>query len=532
MGLIDWKKAPPEKSPGFCPGGRRYLVGGIVKEWTGPAFEVVSSVYQPSAAGLERQKLGDCALLDESTALQALSAAEKAYDKGRGFWPTSPIETRIAALHHFLVRMKALRLEIARLIVWEIGKAWDDAVTEVDRTVEYGEQTIDALRSLDRESFALLRDGGYMARVRRSPFGVTLCMGPYNYPLNETFATLLPALIMGNPAVVKLPRLGMLCTLPLLEAFAESFPPGVVNVISGEGAAVVTPIIKSGKIDLLAFIGSAKTATVLKHLHPKANRLRCVLGLGAKNIGIVMEDADLDLAAREGVGGALTFNGQRCTALKLFFVHRKIADVFVEKLSAEMAKLKTGLPFESDVQLTPLPDPIMVDKMTRYVSDGISKGARVVNPQGGTSDRTYFHPALVYPVTSSMALWREEQFGPVVPVAVYDDVNEVIDYLAESDHGQQASVFGRSPSIMGPLVDALVNQVCRVNLNTRCRRGPDTFPFSGRKDSAEGTLSVHDALRVFSLRTLVALKDTPASDELMEELGAPGISRFLGSWQK
>lgn len=528
MGLIAWTKAPAERTPGFFAGGRRYLVGGEVRSWDGDGFDVVSSVFQPTATGMERLHLGHCALLDQATALQALAAAEKAFDKGRGLWPTASLKTRTDAMRKFLNRMKGLRLEIGRLIAWEIGKPWGDAHKEVDRTVEYGEQSIAALETLDAESREPLRDGGFLARVRRSPFGVSLCMGPYNYPLNETFATLLPALLMGNPVVVKLPRLGMLCTLPLLEAFADCFPPGVVNVISGEGPTVVSPIIQSGKIDLLAFIGSAKVATLLKHAHPKANRLRCVLGLGAKNLSIVLEDADLDLAAREGVAGALTFNGQRCTALKLFFVHRKVAESFVEKLSREMEKLKAGLPFEEGVQLTPLPEPGMVDKMKAYVDDALAHGARVVNPGGGTVDRTYFHPALLYPVTARMKVWREEQFGPVVPVAVFDDVNEVIDYLADSDHGQQASVFGRSPAVLGPLIDALVNQVCRVNLNTQCRRGPDTFPFNGRKDSAEGTLSVTDALRVFSLRTLVASPDTPESQAHLQALTAPGISRFLG----
>ena len=103
----------------------------------------------------------------------------------------------------------------------------------------------------------------------------------------------------------------------------------------------------------------------------------------------------------------------------------------------------------------------------------------------------------------------------------------MIDYLAGSDLGQQASVFGRDPKTLGGLIDALVNQVCRVNLNAQCRRGPDTFPFGGRKDSAEGTLSVTDALRVFSLRTLAAGVDRPDTRDLMERLAEGGFSRFL-----
>ncbi|HNC74219.1 MAG TPA: aldehyde dehydrogenase family protein, partial [Elusimicrobiota bacterium] len=261
--------------------------------------------------------------------------------------------------------------------------------------------------------------------------------------------------------------------------------------------------------------------------HPKPNRLRSVLGLGAKNAAIVLPDADLDLTVKEGVAGALTFNGQRCTALKIFFVHRSVADRFVSKMAEAVAALRRGLPFEDGVQITPLPDVAMVEKMGRYVENARSKGARVANPGGGESERTFFSPAVVYPVAPSMALWREEQFGPVVPVAAYESLDEVIDYLAGSDLGQQASVFGREPKALGGLIDALVNQVCRVNLNAQCRRGPDTFPFGGRKDSAEGTLSVTDALRVFSLRTLAAGVDRPETRDLMERLAEGGFSRFL-----
>ncbi len=103
-----------------------------------------------------------------------------------------------------------------------------------------------------------------------------------------------------------------------------------------------------------------------------------------------------------------------------------------------------------------------------------------------------------------MQLFSVEQFGPVVPVAVFDDVGEVFDYVVASNYGQQASIFGNDPAVIGPLVDVLANQVCRVNLNAQCQRGPDVYPFTGRKDSAEATLSVSDALRCFSIRSMVA----------------------------
>lgn len=529
MKPMEWIVSPPDRDPGIFQGGMRYLVDGKIHEWKGASFEVKSPIFQPSGGKLERRSLGHCALLDRETGMAALKAASRAYDRGRGAWPTSSVATRIRCITNFLDRMEKKRLDVARLITWEVGKPWADSVKEFDRTVAYGRDTVAALKELDRAGSRFVLDAGFLAQVRRSPYGVALCMGPYNYPLNEAYTTLLPTLIMGNTVIAKLPRLGMLCNMPILEAFAESFPPGVINIITGEGPTVVTPIVESGEVDLLAFIGSAGVANVLKHAHPRPNRLRSVLGLGAKNPGIILADADLDLTVKECVQGSLTFNGQRCTALKIIFVERKIADEFVARFSKAVAALKSGMPFEDGVWLTPLPEDRMVEKMKKYTDEALANGARVTNPDGGATDRTYFHPAVLYPVNAKMKVWHEEQFGPVVAVAPFDDVIEVLDYVAASPYGQQASVFGRDPKVVGRLVDALVNQVSRVNLNSQCQRGPDTFPFGGRKDSAEGTLSVSDALKVFSTRTLAAAKQTAEITDVIQAIIRGRHSEFLNT---
>ena len=188
-----------------------------------------------------------------------------------------------------------------------------------------------------------------------------------------------------------------------------------------------------------------------------------------------------------------------------------------------------GMPWAPEVRITPLPEPGKMEYLTGLIDDARARGARVVNGGGGTVQATLMHPAVVYPVAAGMRFYVEEQFGPVVPVAVFDDIDEPMNYVIESDYGQQVSLFGSDADVFASLIDPLVNQVCRVNLNSQCQRGPDTFPFTGRKDSAEGTLSVSDALRAFTIRTVVAAKENDANRAIIRSIVSARKSRFLST---
>jgi len=425
--------------------------------------------------------------------------------------------------------MREKRQEVVNLLMWEIGKTLKDSEKEFDRTCDYIVDTINSLKQLDRNSSGFVHEQGIMAQIRRVPYGVALCMGPYNYPLNETFSTLFPALIMGNTVVFKPAKYGVLLIRPLLEAFQQSFPPGVINIIYGRGRETVGSLMETGKVDVFAFIGTNKGANELKKLHPKPHRLKAILGLDAKNPAIVLGDADIDNAVSECVLGSLSFNGQRCTALKILFVHKTIVDEFTKKLSAEIARLKFGMPWEAGVSLTPLPEPGKTTYLTGLVEDAMLHGASVMNEYGGEIHNTFFYPAVLYPVNSKMKVYYEEQFGPVVPIVPFDKLEEAIDYVVNSNFGQQLSIFGKDSKTIARLIDLFSSQVGRINLNTQCQRGPDVFPFNGRKDSAEGTLSVADALRVFSIRTLVATKSSEPNKKIISDIIRNRESSFLST---
>jgi len=504
-----------------------YLVDGVLKTWTGETADVYSTIsstdtYKPTL-------LGSIPQLSEEQANEALNSACNAFDRGKGLWPTMKVVDRIACMDKFVAQMKTKREEIVNLLMWEIGKTLPDSQKEFDRTIDYIYDTIEAYKQMDRDSAKFKKNSGVNAHIRRGPLGVVLCLGPYNYPLNETFCLLIPALIMGNTAIFKPAKFGVLLISPLMEAFQNSFPKGVVNIIFGRGRTLATPIMKSGKIDVLALIGHSSSAKSLQTQHPKVNRLRLVLGLEAKNPGIVLSDADLDVAIEECIAGSLSFNGQRCTALKVLYVHEDIVEEFNKRFSARVDELSFGNPWEPGVKLTPLPEPNKPAYIQGLIDDAKKHGATILNTKGSETSENYIFPAVLYPVNKQMKVFHEEQFGPVVPIISFKNIEEPLDDIADSNYGQQVSLFGKDVQTLAPLIDNLVNLVCRVNLNSSCQRGPDVYPFTGRKDSAVSTLSVYDALRSFSIRTFVASKDNPYNNSILKELLEKKTSNFIST---
>ena len=502
-----------------------YLINGKINQWDGKQASVFSTLLC-DVSEKEPQLIGKTPEMSGDFALKALEAAHNAFNYGQGEWPTMKVYERINCMENFVEKMLTKREEIVKLLMWEIGKNLNDSRKEFDRTVEYINDTIEEYKVIDRKGATFQNKSGVRALIRRGPLGVVLCLGPYNYPLNETFALLIPAIIMGNTTIFKPAKHGVLLIAPLLEAFQESFPPGVVNIVFGRGREIATPIMKTGKIDVLALIGHSSSAISLQDLHPQKSRLRLVLGLEAKNPGIILKDADIDLTIKECISGTLSFNGQRCTALKILYIHEDIKDEFLDKFSKAVDELKLGLPWDNTL-LTPLPEPSKPKYITDLIDDAINKGAKIINKRGGEKQKNFVFPAVLYPVNKEMNVYKEEQFGPVIPIISFNNISTPIKDMSESNYGQQVSIFGKDVDTLGPIIDSMVNLVCRVNLNSACQRGPDIYPFTGRKDSAVATLSVHDALRSFSIRTFVASKDNELNKNILREMIDSKKSHFI-----
>ena len=510
-----------------------------------------------SAALLRPALIGRVPQYTASRSLSALDSAAKAWDGGSGAWPQMSLSDRIVAVERFLDELRSVREEMVHTLMWEIGKNRPDAESEFDRTVSFVRQCISVLRDPEGGEYNSKWEsvGAVRAFIRRGPIGVILCLGPYNYPLNETYAALIPALLMGNVVLMKVPTVGGLVHSLAMDAFAKSFPPGSVNFISGGGRATMPPLMETGKVDGLAFIGGSAAADDLILKHPEPHRLKTFLQLEAKNMAVFLPDVfsggneeRLERAADEAVAGALGYNGQRCTALKILFVPRSHGERFAKMVAERVERMRVGLPwqtFERDdhgggdgggkglySQITPLPNQKRVQYMRRLINDAVSKGAEVINSDGGqivggNNESTLMIPAVVFPCTPSMDIYQEEQFGPVVPIAEYDDLETVLSYAREGKYGQQASIFTTEDGTddAAKLVDRFSPVFGKININGQCGRSPDTLPFSGRRSSAMGVMSVTEALREFSVPTVVAYKARDGEAAIAKEI--QGQSRFM-----
>ena len=506
-----------------------HFMGGVKSAWTGARTPVTSPIFDASTG--QRAIIGSLPDMSEDDAAAAVEAAATAWDRGQGEWPQMSLAGRIAAVERFVAELGKVRTQMVNALMWEIAKSSKDAAAEFDRTMQFCAAAIAELKrdpTINQGFSQWSEISGFGVKTRRGPVGVMLGLAPFNYPLNEMYAMLIPALLMGNVAVLKLPAIGGLVHVLTADAIAASMPPGVVSFVSGSGRKTMGPIMATGLVDMLGFIGGTRGADALIKAHPAPHRLKVFAQLEGKNLGIILPDADLDAAAAACVTGALSYNGQRCTAVKLVVVHRSVHDAFLTKLLEKVEELKVGLPWEDKVNITPLPEPTKPAVLTDLIADALAKGGRVANASsgGGTVRGALYTPAIVEGVTKEMRLFVEEQFGPVVPVAAFDDISEVQTALKASWNGQQAAIFTSDAAAAAPLVDTLSTIVGRININAQCGRSPDAVPFSGRRSSAMGTMSVAEALRSFSIETVVAYPAADATSKTVAH-GLDGCTRFL-----
>ena len=450
------------------------LVNG---EWKSSEKEI--TIYSP----INQEELGTVPAMSQAEVDEAMQAARAALPAWRAL---SAVE-RAAYLHKTAAILERDKEKIGTILAKEVAKGIKAAIGEVVRTA-------DLIRYAAEEGLRItgqaMEGGGFeaasknkLAVVRREPVGVVLAIAPFNYPVNLSGSKIAPALIAGNVVMFKPPTQGSISGLLLAKAFEEAgIPAGVFNTITGRGSEIGDYIIEHKEVNFINFTGSTPIGERIGRL---AGMRPIMLELGGKDAALVLEDADLEHAAKQIVAGAFSYSGQRCTAIKRVIVLESVADTLVTLLQAEVAKLTVGDPFDN-ADITPVIDNASADFIWGLIEDAQEKGAQALTPIKREDNLLW--PVLFDQVTKDMKVAWEEPFGPVLPIIRVANVEEAIAFANESEFGLQSSVFTNDFKKAFGIAEKL--EVGTVHINNKTQRGPDNFPFLGVKGSGAGVQGI------------------------------------------
>eukprot|EP00898_Chlorokybus_atmophyticus_P008222 jgi/Chlat1/8400/Chrsp80S07834 len=407
-------------------------------------------------------------------------------------WARTPLYKRAELLHAAAKLMREHPKEMADTLVKEIAKPKKDAMSEVlrsadliDYTAEEGVRILGEGKLLMSDSFPGT-DRSKLCLSSKVPLGVVLCIPPFNYPVNLAVSKLAPAIIAGNSIVLKPPTQGAVAGLHMAQCFARAgFPPGLVSVVTGKGSEIGDYLTTHKLVNCISFTGGDTGLSISR----KAGMVPLQMELGGKDAAIVLEDADLALAAKHIVKGGYSYSGQRCTAVKLVLALAPIADELIRLVLEGMSKLKVGAP-EDDCDITPVISQSSADFIEGLVKDAEGKGAKLLQPYKREGNLIY--PLLIDNVTKDHRLCWEEPFGPVLPLVRVQTVEEALSIANNSNYGLQGCVFTQDINKAILVSDGM--ETGTVQVNAAPARGPDHFPFQGVRDSGIGSQGITNSI--------------------------------------
>lgn len=457
--------------------------------WVAPTAGRTEVVINPST----EEAIATVAVADEGDVDHAIAAARRAFDEGP--WPRMSPEERCDLLQRLHDRIAERRDELIALVIAEIGAAQPLAGRlHVDTPLEILRFCIDAARKRERvlplpPTVTRDRRGakvlGTSVKVRE-PAGVVSAITPFNFPFFLNLAKIAPALAVGCTMVLKPSPLTPLQALVFGDLADEvGLPPGVLNVVTGD-VEVGEQLTSDERVDLVTFTGSDLVgAAVMANAAPTLKGV--LLELGGKSPMIVRADADLDLAARAGIGQITTQAGQGCALLTRHIVHRAVYDDYLDRASKIAGAIKVGDPADPEVTMGPLIRASQRDRVEGYVAEGREAGARVAAGGQRPTDleRGFFYePTLLYDVESSMSIAQDEIFGPVGVVIPFDSDDEAIAIANDSRYGLAAGLWSADAGTAYEM--ALGIRAGRISINGGSGSFNPAAPFGGYKRSGIG----------------------------------------------
>lgn len=413
-----------------------------------------------------------------------------------GAWSAKSLHARVRILRKFQTLLIAERDEITRVLTQDCGKSRQDSLIElfitVDMLAQYCSQAPKWLRRRRVSS------GLYLFKrcfVEHRPYGVVAVIAPWNYPLTLALPPMLAALMAGNTVVLK-PSEVTAATGVLIEKLIQRVPELAPFVRVVHGGGKVGAALTQAKPDYIFVTGS--TPTGKRILQAAAENLTPVaLELGGKDAMIVLDDANIDAAARWGAWGAFFNTGQTCMAVERVYVVESKYDEFVQRAVEEAKKLQSGFSTEIDSPyfMGPITDPRQVAVIDEHLEDALSKGARVLT--GEKQQGMFYSPMVVVNVDHSMQMMREETFGPLMPIMKVRDEAQAVELANDNAFGLGASVWSKDIAHAKRIADQV--QASSVIINDSIAQfGVPMLPFGGIKDSGFGRTHGEEGLMQFT----------------------------------
>lgn len=391
--------------------------------------------------------------------------------------------------------------EFAHILSLEVGKPINEALVEVDRSIETLRLSAEEAKRIYGESVPLdagLNGKGFFAFTQRLPLGVVAAITPFNYPLNLTIHKIAPAIACKNTVIVKPPTEAPLAVMKFCELLDEEFPDGVVNVVTGYGSEIGDYLVCSAEVDKISFTGSVTTGMMISQ---KAGMKKVTLELGGNDPVIILNDADLDKAVKGVINGAFLNAGQVCMGVKRVIVEEGVADEFAEKLVEATEKLVMGNPLESTTTLGTLISQKAAMQVEEAVNNAVANGAEILT--GGKRDGAFYTATVIDNVTPDMDLVVRETFGPVAPIIRVNDLEEAIEVANATEYGLQAGVF--TNDYASAMRCAQEIEAGTVFINKQSTFRTDNMPFGGFKNSGVGKEGIKYAVEEMTKTKLIGL---------------------------
>ncbi|WP_110113856.1 aldehyde dehydrogenase family protein [Bacillus sp. CGMCC 1.16541] len=375
------------------------------------------------------------------------------------------------------------REEFAQVLALEVGKPIRESRGEVERAAQTLEVSAEEAKRIHGEGVPVEAAPGSenrMAFTVRVPLGVIAAITPFNVPLNLVCHKVGPALAAGNSVVLKPAEVTSVCALMLAEVLTEAgLPAGYLQVVTGDGEEIGEALLANEDVRMFTFTGSPRVGEIIRS---KAGLRKVALELGNNSATIVHHDANIEQAATLVSQKSFNNAGQVCISVQRVYVHEDVYETFVNKLHEKTTKLVVGNPLDESTDIGPMIRLTEAERVEQWVNEAVEQGAHVVT--GGKRNGAFYEPTILTNVHDDMKVCRQEVFGPVVSVATYKEVDEVIAKVNDSDYGLQAGLFTNDLNFA--MKAAREVEVGGLIVNDASAYRVDHMPYGGVKRSGTG----------------------------------------------